>query len=602
MAVFAAMFVQLPVRAEVAADKPAGRAVAAEAAPIGHIVVLKAGADPAKVARRHGVAPTHLYSHALKGFAGVLAPGQLKKLRADADVAYVEQDLIARKAAQTVPTGVRRVAADVNPLAKIDGVDERVDVDIAILDTGIDLTHPDLNVFFDKNFIVAVKTGDDDEGHGSHVAGTAAAIDNGSGVVGVAPGARLWALKVLSKRGTGKFSDIIEAIDFVTANAAEIEVANMSLSGIGHLASLRTAIQNAVAQGVVFIVAAGNDARDVYGPDGTFDTIDDTIPATYPEVMAVSALADSDGLAGGLGPATSRGLDDTLATFSNYSRSVVVGNPVTSPGAAIDLAAPGVDIYSTSKDGGYETISGTSMSSPHVVGAAALYIAANGRANNAAQVAAIRQALIDAATPQAAWRSGGTNDPDSNPEPLLNVAPSQVTGWEALDPHGPGELALAMVNGYVHSPAQGLTKVRVAFDQPFDPATLATSAFSIVGEAGGDRSSLIQSVVAEPGNLAAVLTLSAALPDADRYTLTVLPVLRGMWNLPYGGSVSLSVACLAGDADGSGVVTPADLLTVRGQAGSAVGIATARYDIDGSGTIRGADLLAVRARLGAALP
>jgi len=171
------------------------------------------------------------------------------------------------------------------------------------------------------------------------------------------------------------------------------------------------------------LVAAGNSSKDVYGNDGVFGTSDDFIPAAYPEVATISAMGDTDGQSGGLGPKTSYGTaDDTFASFTNFSNSVVAGNPVTSPGAAIDLAGPGVDITSTWKDGMYATISGTSMASPHVAGSAALEIATNGRATDAAGVAAIRQALIDAEGAQSAWGPADTNDPDANSEGLVNVA------------------------------------------------------------------------------------------------------------------------------------------------------------------------------------
>src|SRR5439155_1621497 len=153
--------------------------------------------------------------------------------------------------------------------------------------------------------------------------------------------------------------------------------------------------------------------RDVYGPDGLQNTADDSIPAAYPEVMTISALADLDGVSSS---------DDRLASFSNYSRSVVAGNPVTSPGAAIDLAAPGLNIASTYLNGGYATMSGTSMASPHAAGAAALYIASHSRATNAAGVYAIRQALISLAQPQSAWGSANTYDPDANHEGLVYVS------------------------------------------------------------------------------------------------------------------------------------------------------------------------------------
>src|SRR5216117_170458 len=136
----------------------------------------------------------------------------------------------------------------------------RVNVDIAIIDTGIDLTHPDLNVYRNITFVTGTTTGNDDNGHGTHVAGIAAALDNNIGVVGVAPGARLWAVKVLDNNGRGALSDVISGVDYVTENAGEIEVANMSLAGRGTGESLRLAIQNSVGRGVVYVVAAANSA------------------------------------------------------------------------------------------------------------------------------------------------------------------------------------------------------------------------------------------------------------------------------------------------------------------------------------------------------
>ena len=411
--------------------------------PATHIIVFNEDVDVdstvADLARAHGLGVTNVYRYALRGMAAMVPEGRLNALRNDPRVAYVEANLEAHTLGGHLPTGVDRIDADLNATANIDGLDNPVDVDVAIIDTGIDLDHPDLNVFRAVDCTKGPnceRGGDGNDGHfhGTHVAGTVGALDNGIGVVGMAPGARLWAVKVLRNDGSGFFSDVIEGIDYVTKNAGSIEVANMSLGGVGKMDSLRTAIQNSVAAGVVYVVAAGNSSKDVYGSDGLFGTNDDFIPASYPEVAAISAMGDTDGKAGGQGAYTSYATaDDTFAGFTNFSNSVVDGNPVTSLGAAIDLAAPGVDILSTWNDGGTGTISGTSMAAPHVAGAAALEAATNGRATDAAGVAAIRQALIGAAEAQSAWGPTNTNDPDDNFEGLANVATGPAASPPALE-------------------------------------------------------------------------------------------------------------------------------------------------------------------------
>ncbi|MDH3658154.1 MAG: S8 family peptidase [Nitrosopumilus sp.] len=290
-----------------------------------------------------------------------------------------------------------------NPLANIDGIDERVDVDIAILDTGIDVNHPDLNVVEFVNF-VSRSSNDDRQGHGSHVAGISAALDNNEGVVGVAPGARLWAVKVLGDNGQGSTSSIISGIDYVTQHADEIEVVNMSLGGEFSSDILDQAISNSVLAGVIYIVAAGNDGRDA----ASFS------PASHPEVVTVSAMADSDGKSSALGPSTSAGNDDSFATFSNF-------------GAVVDIASPGVDIQSTFRDGGYAKLSGTSMASPHVAGIAALYVAQEGRDLNSDEiidgndVSLFKDLLIINGVSQND-SDGFSGDPDNFSEPLANIA------------------------------------------------------------------------------------------------------------------------------------------------------------------------------------
>ncbi len=378
-------------------------------------------ADPEGLAKgfvhAHGGQLGHVYEYAVKGFSANLPDAAVEALLKNPHVKRIEPDIAMEALAQYLPTGVDRIDGELNLVAKIDGIDERVNVDIAILDSGIDIDHPDLNVVGGVNTISLTSSYDDGYGHGTHVAGIAAALDNGTGVVGVAPGARLWAVKVLNDRGRGNVSDIIEGIDWVTKHADTIEVANMSLGGMGVNKTYHEAIQKSVAAGVVYMVAAGNSSAEIYGADGVFGTSDDYIPAAYPEVAAISAFADSDGEPGELGPDTSwgeNGQDDAWWRMSNFSNSDAanatyygsgtVVHPVDSPGLGIDLVLPGVDIYSTYRGGGYKTMSGTSMAAPHAAGLAALYIAANGRAIDADGVYAIRQALIDAGKP---W-----DDPD----------------------------------------------------------------------------------------------------------------------------------------------------------------------------------------------
>lgn len=376
-----------------------------------HIVTLAPGARAEAVAARHGAEVEAVYTAALHGFAGTVPEARLQALQNDPEVAAVEPDVevqafrhqitlaggdpILSANGETIPTGVQRI-----------GVSAQTDVQavgVAVIDTGISLSHPDLNVAGGVSFIRGNKSGDDDNGHGSHVAGTIAAKRNNStGVVGVAPNARLFAVKVLDRRGSGSLSAVISGVDWVTknANTKKIQVANMSLGFQGTSASLDTAISNSVNKAsVTYAVAAGNSDAD----SQLFS------PANHPLVITVSAIADSDGQCGALGAATSYGADDTFASFSNW-------------GGPVDLAAPGVDILSTYKEGGYATASGTSMASPHVAGAAALFIANN----PTALPADVQASLLSIGTPQGngcnADGSGGfTGDPDTTPEPLVNT-------------------------------------------------------------------------------------------------------------------------------------------------------------------------------------
>jgi subtilisin len=380
-----------------------GPAGAAPQATGGYVVVLKGAANPAEVARRQGVKVRHLYRYALKGYSTNLTAGQAARLRSDPGVAAVVADQTFRISAQTLPTGIDRVDGERSSTQSGNGSGE-VNVDIAVIDTGIDLDHPDLNAHNGTNCVSPGAPAEDDNGHGTHVAGTAAARDNDLGVVGVAPGARVWAVKVLNSAGSGTTSQIVCGIDWVTANArtgAGIEVANMSLGGQSPFGSfsgcsssfdpMHPAICRSVSAGVTYSVAAGNSAANA----------NSFVPATYAEVITVSALADFNGQPGGGAASTCRAdQDDTFASFSNY-------------GSDVDLIAPGVCILSTYLGGGYNTFSGTSMASPHVAGAAGLYKAAN----PGASPAQVRSALQAAGNLN--WNDA--DDPDPTKERLLNV-------------------------------------------------------------------------------------------------------------------------------------------------------------------------------------
>ena len=255
--------------------------------------------------------------------------------------------------AQKLPWGIDKVDAD---LANGTGAG----VKVCVVDTGIDKDHPDLqkNIVGGKNFVakgavVYPTKWDDDNGHGTHVAGTIAAVDNTVGVVGVAPQASLLAAKVLNRQGSGYISDIIAGIDYCVTSGAD--VVSMSLGSNSDVQTLHNAVDNAYANGVLLVAAAGND----YGGAVSY-------PAAYDSVVAVSAT-DSN---------------NNLASFSNV-------------GPQVELAAPGVNILSTWKDGGYNTISGTSMATPHVSGAAALAIQANPLLSNVEIRALLRNTADD---------------------------------------------------------------------------------------------------------------------------------------------------------------------------------------------------------------
>jgi subtilisin family serine protease len=370
--------------AAAAAALPAAAGAAPTSANGRYIVLYKSSVSSVNQAtdareRRDGFSSRFRYGHALKGFAATLTAGQVRSLEADSSVASVTPDYPVQATAsgpllagETAPTGIRRVEAATTTTAH--GASS---VNVAVIDTGVDLSHPDLNAVSGTNCVSPGSPAQDDNGHGTHVSGTIAAKNTGSGVVGMAPGTKVYAVKVLNSAGSGTQSQVICGIDWVAANAAalNIKVANMSLGGSGTALDScpntadpeHKAICNATNAGVTFAVAAGNSAR------GFDNASTPDVPAAYPEALTVTAISDSDGTSGGTGGAPgcrTTEADDKYASFSNWA--------ATTAGQNHTIAAPGTCIYSTWMGGGYNTISGTSMATPHIVGAVALCFGEDG--------------------------------------------------------------------------------------------------------------------------------------------------------------------------------------------------------------------------------
>jgi subtilisin family serine protease len=299
-----------------------------------------------KIMKRAGITDGELgfvYGTAIKGFSVKIPPGQLKKLQDDPSVKYIEENQVVTlvipevrinakptkpgSSTQTIPWGITRVNGGIL------GATGKA----WIIDTGIDLTHPDLNVntTLGKSFVDRVTSPNDDNGHGTHCAGIVAAINNSVGVVGVASGATVVPVKVLNSRGSGSYSAIIAGVDYVKNKAVTGDVANMSLGG-SFSQALNDAVVAAANTGVKFTLAAGNEG----------------VLASTKSPASASVKGDQDNIY----TISAMGQGDLWASYSNF------GNP------PVDYCEPGSSIYSTYKGGGYATLSGTSMAAPHAAG------------------------------------------------------------------------------------------------------------------------------------------------------------------------------------------------------------------------------------------
>ena len=303
----------------------------------GLVAKAKVNANANEAASQAGGKVRFTYQNTIRGFAvNASAQGVAKMQANNPRIAFCEQDQTMEavkgkpgsggggtQPSESTPWGVTRVNGGVT------GATGRA----WVIDTGIDLDHPDLNVNvgLSKSFIRDTSP-DDGNGHGSHVAGTIAAIKgNGIGVVGVAAGAEVIAVRVLDRRGSGSNSGVIAGVDYAGANFRAGDVANMSLGG-GFSQALNDAVIAAASKGLKFALAAGNESTDA--------NTKSPASANGNNIYTISAF----------------GQGDNWASFSNY------GNP------PVDFGEPGVSIPSTYKDGGYATLSGTSMASPHAAG------------------------------------------------------------------------------------------------------------------------------------------------------------------------------------------------------------------------------------------
>ncbi len=343
------------------------RAAMSDNAPIYLVTFDESVADVAgtarELARRHGFTLRFVREHAARGFSAVVPERFVDDLRADPRIALVEKDgpvgLIRPVAAarpgggggQTTPWGITRVG----------GAGDGSGRTAWVIDTGIDLSHADLNTSRNchANFVLRGKDSPaDGNGHGTHVAGTIAAIDNAIDVVGVAANAFVCAVRVLDNSGSGTWEGVVNGVNYVAANGASGDAANMSLGGSGSNATLEQAVRDAASKGIRFAIAAGNS--------GAF--AGDFTPARteHSNVYTISAID----------------IDDCMPSWSNW------GNP------PVDFAAPGVSVLSTRKGGGTTTMSGTSMASPHVAG---LLLLGTVRSDG-----------------------GAACDPDGNPDPIAH--------------------------------------------------------------------------------------------------------------------------------------------------------------------------------------
>ena len=348
--------------------------------PDRYIVVFKDGVQsPAAAANEHaranGLQLRFVYTSAIKGYAAVIPNDRaLQRVENDPRVDYVEHDQVVRAVAQTLPWGINRVDADVSSTLAGNSSGAVSNVNAYIIDTGIDTDHTDLNIDVVNHVNPSGAGGgnEDCNGHGTHVAGTVAAIDNTQDVVGVAPDAPLTAVKVLGCSGSGSTSGVIKGVDWVTQNAQKPAIANMSLGG-GVSQAEDDAVRKSAASGIFYSIAAMNNGANAcnYSPARAGRTKNAADGSWNKDngIMTVAATNSSN----------------EEASWSNY-------------GPCVDIWAPGVNVKSTKLGGGTTLMSGTSMAAPHVGGGGALYLSSHTSASSPATEIALKEAANPLAT------------------------------------------------------------------------------------------------------------------------------------------------------------------------------------------------------------
>ena len=300
-------------------------------------------AQSQRAAKSQGAAVLHTYGHTIHGFAVHVPEAKLAAMKAASGaISYCEQDQIMSLPEASAKVSGKPGGTPVQPpqstpwgIARVNGGGATYSGSgvVWVIDTGIDLDHPDLNVdVADSTSFLRDSSPDDGNGHGTHVSGIIAACNNSIGVVGVAPCAPVASVRVLDRNGRGANSGVIAGINYVAAHGKAGDVANLSLGGGASDALDQAVIDAAATSGVKFSIAAGNDSADANGYSPA--------RANGTNIYTVSAF----------------GQGDAWAYFSNY------GNP------PIDFGEPGYSIYSTFKDASYLTLSGTSMAAPHLAG------------------------------------------------------------------------------------------------------------------------------------------------------------------------------------------------------------------------------------------